>query len=48
MYGGKWVALVSLMITLVYRSVLGGTGFYSILLSFSILMILTGSNGLKA
>ena len=37
LYGGKWVALAYLFVTLVFRFTLGGTGFYSTLLSFTLL-----------
>ncbi|WP_179886135.1 ATP-binding protein [Bacillus sp. es.036] len=39
LYGGKWVAFSYLFITLAYRFTLGGTGFYSTLLSFTLLTI---------
>ena len=39
LYGGKWVAIVYLIVTLGYRFTLGGTGFYSTLLSFTLLTI---------
>ncbi|MCA0992089.1 ATP-binding protein [Guptibacillus hwajinpoensis] len=39
LYGGKWVAFSYLFITLTYRFTLGGTGFYSTLLSFTLLTI---------
>ena len=39
LYGGKWVAIVYLIITLTYRFALGGTGFYSTLLSFTLLTV---------
>ena len=39
LYGGKWVAIIYLIVTLGYRYTLGGTGFYSTLLSFTLLTI---------
>ena len=39
LYGGKWVAIIYLFITLAYRFTLGGTGFYSTLLSFTLITI---------
>ncbi|MGA9286951.1 MAG: ATP-binding protein [Anaerobacillus sp.] len=39
LYGGKWVAIIYLIITLTYRFALGGTGFYSTLLSFTLLAV---------
>ncbi|WP_159781550.1 ATP-binding protein [Bacillus sp. N1-1] len=39
LYGGKWVAIIYLIVTLAYRFTLGGTGFYSTLLSFTLLTV---------
>ncbi|MGB7998628.1 MAG: LytS/YhcK type 5TM receptor domain-containing protein, partial [Anaerobacillus sp.] len=39
LYGGKWVAIIYLIITLTYRFALGGTGIYSTLLSFTLLAV---------
>ncbi|WP_273833724.1 ATP-binding protein [Guptibacillus sedimenti] len=50
LYGGKWVAFSYLFLTLTYRFTLGGTGFYSTLLSFTLLTIvasIVSSNFLK-
>ncbi|WP_160920413.1 ATP-binding protein [Guptibacillus hwajinpoensis] len=39
LYGGKWVAIIYLIVTLAYRFTLGGAGFYSTLLSFTLITI---------
>ena len=41
LYGGKWVGLIYLIVLLSYRYLLGGSGFYPSLYSFSIATIAT-------
>ncbi|MBF0707476.1 two-component sensor histidine kinase [Alkalihalobacillus hwajinpoensis] len=41
LYGGKWVSLIYLVVLLSYRFMLGGSGFYPTLLSFSLVAIFT-------
>lgn len=41
LYGGKWVALIYLLVLLCYRYILGGSGFYPSVFSFTLATIAT-------